>query len=336
MGFDFLDQTPRQVVVDVTAMLEAMRARIEAFAQWEDLARYVVDTAKGPPEAWRAIDRNRLSDMSSELWQKRNWWFDLAKIVPFLNLELMKHAPKNLAALEKSQKFWERPFRWNHKGDPVEGSRKYPSVLAELRKQLAAIQEAAARVSTSGVEPEIVGKFELYDALGDQQTKNSVATTLQKVTRAMTTLGLGAYCYGKVTIVNSTKLHGHSSAFYVKNTDELYVGDMKGQDVRAVCHEIGHRIHTKLNLRSKTKSLYETVQERGIWVSNYAKTDDEENFCEMLSFAAIKDLPDESKDLLKTVVPKIKLATAASVVARSSQILAVAYRYMHEVNCMHD
>lgn len=328
MGFDFLDPTPRHVTVDIPSMLEAMRTRIETFAQWEDLAQYVVDTAKGPPEAWRAIDGKRLSDMSSELWQRRDWWFDLAKIVPFLNLELMKHAPKNLAALEKLQKFWAKPFRWASKGDQVEVSKKYLSVLAELRKQLEALQKAAAHASVSGIEPMAVGKFELYDALGDERTKKAVAAVLQKASRAMTTLGLGAHCHGKVTIVNSSKLHGHSSAFYVKNTDEIYVGDMKGQDVRAVCHEIGHRIHTKLNLRSKTQSLYETVRERGTWVSNYAKTNDEENFCEMLSFAAIGDLPDEGKDLLRTVVPKIKLATAASVVARLGQISAVVDRYM--------
>lgn len=313
MSFDFLDNTPRQVTVNVPAMLREMRARIESFAQWETLAQYVIDTADGPPEAWRAIDHKAMSDMSSELWQLRNWWFDLAKIVPFLSLELMKHAPKNLAAIEKMQKFWAKPFRWNPKPNTVEISKKYLSVLGELRKQLATLQKAAAHATTEGVEPEKVGKFELYDSIGDEQAKARVVTVLQKAARAMTALGLGSYCYGKVTIVNSSKLHAKSSAFYVHNTDEVYVGDMKGQDVRAVCHEIGHRIHTKLNLRNKSVNLYETVKERGTWVSPYARTDAEENFCEMLSFAAVKDLPDEGRDLLRTVVPKIKLATASRV-----------------------
>jgi hypothetical protein len=319
MGYSFQDGTSTTVQVDVPRMLEEFRRRLDEFAQNEDLARHIVDVEKrGDLKALSAVDDREVSTMSSRFWQSRDWFYDLQKIVPFLLLELLKHAPLNAAKLEKALPFWGKPFRWSPKGaNPwLEVSKKYLSVLEGLRDQLELVQGAAAHAEKQGVEPQTVGKFKLFDSFGDPKLVETAVDVLKKASRAMDGIGLGSYCYGNVTLVNSSKIQSHSAAFYVKNTDEIYLSpNLRGQDVRAVCHEIGHRVHTKLHLSSRSKTLYESVKERSLWVTPYAKTDPEENFCEMLSFAAIRDISDDAKDLLRPALPGVKLATARGVTA---------------------
>lgn len=308
------------LVVEVPAMLERFRQLVDAFAQHEGLAEHVIDIEeKRNYEAIRALDRGEMSHITGRFWQSRDWFFALQEFVPHLLLELAKTAPRNRGVLEKSLKFWAKPFRWSPKSanPDAESAKKYLSVVTELRKQLRAAQEAAAHAKTNGKTPRAVGKFDLFDSLGDESTVETATDVLRKATKAMTAIGLGAYCYGPVTLVESSNVIRHSAAFYVKNTDEIFLSpDLEGQDVRALCHEIAHRVHTKLGLSHKSRELYEAVRERGEWASNYAKTDAEENFCEMVSFAAIKKLPDSGKDLLRGALHNIKLASARSVLGR--------------------
>jgi hypothetical protein len=317
-GFTFQDPEIKKVEVQASAFLSQFQDQVNAFAKDEDFAESVLAASKDNAML-QAIDHKRWSSFSSAFWQSRDWWFNLQKIVPFLVLELLKFQPANNDKLAKIQQFWVKPFRWSYKMDPYgETSAKYLSVLKTLRDQLTECQKAAAKMGTEGVSPIIVGKFELYDSLGlDSGSKQKVVDTIKQGTRSMTSLGLGSYCYGKVTILDSAKFASRSSAFYVANTDEMYVSpEMKGQEVRAFCHEVTHRVFHKLNLSSRAASLYDICSDRGLWVTPYAKTNAEENLCEMVSFAAVGKLPKEADDLLRVAVPKIKLANAGQLVRR--------------------
>lgn len=312
-GFSFQDQTVQVVEADVEKLLGEFRRQVEDFAKDEGLAKHVLDIHKrNDNEAIRALDSKKVSTWSSKFWQSRDWHFGFMKVIPLLVMELVKLQPKNRPELEKIFKSWDKTFRWSPKGFNLheEVAKKYLSVLKSLREQLEACQEAATEGKTKGLEPTLVGKFKLYDSLGvDESTKKTVIDTIEKATSSMKSIGLGDYCYGKVTIVDSSKFSSKSAAFYVQNTDEIYLSpNLHGEDVRALCHELAHRAHTKLNLSTKSRELYDVVKDRGTWVTGYAKTNPEENFCEMVSFAAVKRLPEESKELLAVALPKIKLA----------------------------
>lgn len=320
MGYSFQDDSVQMMDTDVGRLLAGFVQGVDDFAADEDFAKHLVAIfASNDNEAIRAIDIRKLSTFSSELWQTRNWYFRLAKVVPNLLLQLMKLGPKNLKELEKAHKFWSKPFKFSPKSmsPSEEVAKKYLAVLKDLRKQLEACQEAAQ--GGSGMEPIKVGKFELYNGVGvDADQLKKAQDVLKDASKAMHNIGLGEYCYGPVTLVNSSKLHDQSAAFYVKNTDEIYLSpDVRaGEDVRALCHEVAHRVHTKRHLKAKAEELYRIVGQNGSWVTSYAKTNPEENFCEMVSFAAMRQLKDPNQEPLKAVVPDIKTASAQSVLMR--------------------
>jgi hypothetical protein len=320
-GFSFQDDSVRKVDVNVSTFLDRFRDEVDVFAKNEAYAEHVLEAAKSRNnDALRALDAKQWNAFSGGFWQSRDWWFRLSEVVPFLIAELLKYQPKNLEKLSKAFKSWTgKPWRWSPSGDTFQTvPEKYLSVLKSLRDQLAECQKAAANVGSEGVASVSVGKFELYDSLGvEDSTKAKVIAALKQATKAMTTLGLGTYCYGKVTIVESFRLASRSAAFYSPNTDEMYVSpEMSGQEVRAVCHEIMHRVSHKLNLSQRAKTLYDFCSDHGLWVTPYAKTNAEENLCEMVSFAAIGKLPKEGEDSLRLAVPKIKLAAVNRLVCR--------------------
>jgi len=316
MGFNFQDDAVHPVDTDVVRLLAAFREHLEVFAKDRDFAQHIVD-APFPSEEYRAIDWNRWSSISSKFWQTRDWFFELSKVVPVLILEVMKRQPKNQVALEKDMKFWAKPFRFNFKGDQVATAAAYLSTIKKLEGQLKDCQEAAR--SNPNVEAVKIGKFLLHDSIGiDEVRMQKAIAAIKSATRAMASIGLGEYCAGNITIVNSSKLISRSAAFYQANTDDIFISpDIQGaDDVRALCHEIGHRVHFKLHLKHQLTTLYEAVRDAGAWVTPYAKTDERENFSEMVAFAAIGKLDDQWKSALQATTNKIKLAYASNVVHR--------------------
>lgn len=304
-GFSFQPDEVEKLQVDSNRLLGEIQQIIEDFGQDEDFAENILEAAKkNDNEALRAIDSKRFNDFSSEFWQTRSWFSKLAAKVPYLVLEVIKlegASPK----LEKIYAFYQKPFRWSYKMDPYkEVSEKYLSTLKLVRDHMKVLQESVSKIGTKGLEPIKVGKFELFG--GDAPKALDV---LKKATKALTSIGLGAFCYGKVTLVDTSKLHGGSAAFYLKNTDEVYLSpEVSGdQDVRALCHEIAHRVHTEKSLKHSSQRLYDAVKDKGSWVTSYAKTNPEENFCEMVSFAAIRKLDEEGSVLLKAALPILKV-----------------------------
>jgi hypothetical protein len=197
-----------------------------------------------------------------------------------------------------------------------ENAKKYLSVLKELRGQLKTLQEAAKHLRGGKPKGTQVGSFTLYDSLGSSDgTLRSAEAVLKTAGQRMTHLGLGEYCYGPVILTDSGSFEANASAFYVRATDEIFMSPNLGaHDVRAFCHEVAHRVYVKLHLDARAEDLYQTVRDKNLWVTGYARTSAEENFCEMVSFAAIGDLPEESRGLLHGCLSSLKLA--GRVVAR--------------------
>jgi hypothetical protein len=320
-GFSFQDPQVEKVQVTVEAYLERFRALLDEFAEQEKLALQILSASN---EELNSLDSKQISTWSSNFWQTRNWHFGLTKVVPLLVLELIKFQPANIQDLFKASKFYAKPFKWSPDGTWETLAKKYLTVLKDLRGQLKACQKAASGIGTQEAKPTVVGKFELFSTVGEEALAKA-ETVLKQATSAMTRIGLGKYCYGKVVVVPTSKLTSRSSAFYVKNTDEIFLSpDVRGgEDIMALCHEVAHRVHETLHLKTHAAILYADTRNQDAWVTAYAKTSPEENFCEMVAFAALGRLSAESKVLLEKNVP-IKLACASAIAAR------VAMRYAHE------
>ncbi len=312
-GFSFQQPLDQTVTVEIEKYLTLFQEAVEDFGKDESFATHVLEAAKsGNNEAIRAIDSKKFSHFSSAFWQTKKWFWSLQKVVPNLVLELTKYEPAS-KPLQKAYTFFAKPWKWSPKGlDPYsEVPTKYLSVLKDLRVALAAAQKAAAEAGKSGLRPVKVGRFELYDGMGagEGAIKNA-QRVLTEATSSMGRIGLDEFCYGKVTIVQSSSFAAKSAAFYVTNTDEIFISpDIGSQDVRAMCHEVAHRVYFKLNLRSQAQELYDAVKDRGVWVTGYAKTDALENFAEMVSFAAVGKLTEEAKPLLQATTRKIRVAS---------------------------
>ena len=316
-SYSFQDLDPQGVKVEIKKYLADLKQVVDDFAEEESFARHILEAAeKNDNETLRAVDRTKFSRWSHAFSQSRDWFWKLQKIIPHLVLEITQHqpSPKTMKVMQKAYTFCAKPWKWNPKGlDPyAEIPAKYLAVLKDLRAFLSAFQEAASRIGDSKARSISVGQFELFDSLGvDEATMERVVQTLKEAESRMKQIGLGEYCYGKVTIVKSSNFERGSAAFYNSNTDEVYVTpDLGGgYDLIALCHELGHRVYFKLSLRHQAEELYQSVRERGIWVTNYAKTNANENFAEMVAYAAVGKLTDEAKPLLQSVTRQIRVAT---------------------------
>lgn len=312
-GFSFQPDQIAKVDVDVKKYLADFQQVVDKFAENEQFARHVLTASKANDhDALEALDRDRISLWSSDFWQTKKWYWALYRVVPPLVLELAKYEPTSKPLL-KAYTFFTKTWKWSPKSMNrwEETATKYLSVLKDLRTYLTAAQAAAASVGKAEVQSLSVGKFDIYDGMGaGAKVLDKAQGVLRDATTAMSRIGLGEFCYGKVTVVESAKFHAGSAAFYVANTDEIYLSpDIGGQDVRATCHEIAHRVYFKLNLRHQSEELYESVKERGLWVTGYAKTNASENFCEMVSFAAIGKLTEDARPLLESVTRQIRVAS---------------------------
>lgn len=303
-GFSF---QPDDVLkpADRYQLLNETQQIIEDFAKDKDFLESVLDAARSNDNgALKTIDSEKFSRIGSAFWQSRNWFFELAQRIPYLVLDVIKlegTSPK----LEKAFAFYQKPFRWAPKLNTYkEVPEKYLATLKLISSHLKLLQEAFAKVETKGLTPIKVDRFELFG--GDSPKAVEV---LKKCSKGLTSVGLGAYCTGKVTLVPASKLQRGAAAFYVKATDEIYLSpEVRGnQDVRVLCHEIAHRVYTDKSLKHSGQRLYDAVSDKGSWVSSYARTSPEENFCEMLSFAAIGELDAEDRALLKAALPSLKI-----------------------------
>ena len=333
-GFSFQDDSVTPMEVNIQDLLAKFNQLVEDFAKDEDVLRHYLDMPSEDLLQRRAQDEYvKEHGLAMKRWSFSagsggNWFWELKKVVPPLVLELLKHTPKNGKALEKVLTFHTK--KWSWKPDFISDQTKqfadkYFPTLKTLRANLQACQDAVASIGSNEAVAIKVGKFELYDGLGvDEKVVGEVKASLVAATKAMSRIGLGAYCYGKVTIVNPQALKSGTAAFYAQATDELYVGIHAGhENVRVVCHELAHRVLVKLNLKSRAQELYAVIKSRNTWVTNYAKTDPVENFAEMVSFAALGKLPEDSTEALKLALPKAKLASLRSYIAEYKAVEAL-------------
>jgi hypothetical protein len=113
---------------------------------------------------------------------------------------------------------------------------------------------------------EAAGCFTLINAGGfSPQQMADVVKVVELASSMIKSKGFGKLCYGTVQVTNTVGRSAQVLAFYVLQTDEMYVrGNLKGKQgpaVSTVIHELGHRLHHKF-LHSKDaeiQSLYKSL-----------------------------------------------------------------------------
>jgi hypothetical protein len=99
------------------------------------------------------------------------------------------------------------------------------------------------------------------------------AEVVEKAEKALTAHGLGKVCYGDVLISKTVNRTKNIAAFYIVNSDEMFVRANTPEDwdtVKTVCHELAHRLEYKF-LSSKTHeiaSLYRQINTHSSFLSD--------------------------------------------------------------------
>lgn len=224
------------------------------------------------------------------------------------------------------------------------------------------------------------GSFKIVNMGGfpDKVMQESVRV-VKEAEQLLKQKGLGKLCYGDVQVTNSIQKSTRLIAFYLVNTDELFLrGNLKGKTgpaVRSVCHELGHRLYKKhmqsnraeiaqiyrILMNKETDRVRALMNDESLWpkpgeeyiegkkkfdvlkvkypkvflkpqgtdganprnwvelplsvwvrnkapdsvshfISKYAQKDPEENFCEMLSFWCLNQLPEDQVNMLKGIL----------------------------------
>jgi hypothetical protein len=119
--------------------------------------------------------------------------------------------------------------------------------------------EAAGTLNTAGC-------FTLVNAGGfSPQQMADVVKVVEKASSLLKAKGFGKVCYGNIQVTNTVGRSSTVLAFYVIQTDELFVrGNLKGKQgpaVSTVIHELGHRLHRKflMSKDDQIKSMYQAL-----------------------------------------------------------------------------
>lgn len=147
---------------------------------------------------------------------------------------------------------------------------RYDEYVKVIGKQIVAARQALAVGVEHGTQaPEAqtkvtAGSFTLINGGGfPVERMQGAARHLEKAEALIRSAGFGQVCYGEAVIGN--KLNGKAgvAAFYLKDSDQLFVrADGREDDVRVIIHELGHRLHRRfLHGRDHIiESAYETTK----------------------------------------------------------------------------
>lgn len=184
--------------------------------------------------------------------------------------------PKTLKAVEVAAKTWRKEVRWPPVSWKIDSHRawieRFESLLktAQRHAQVAAtaIKEGKTHDEEGSTTQVKAGSFTLVNTAGfDTDIMRNVAEVVEDAERKVRAAGFGQVCYGNVIVAN--KLSGKTAvqAFYVNDSDEMFVRadkDSSDDKVRAVIHELGHRLHHVFhkNKTDKIERLYRTTKIR--------------------------------------------------------------------------
>ena len=111
------------------------------------------------------------------------------------------------------------------------------------------------------------GPFTLINAGGfTEKQMEEVKKVVESADRKLKAKGLGKACYGSIQITNTVGRSSRVLAFYMIDTDELFVrGNLRGKTSAAeetILHELGHRIEKKYSDTGKVRTLYNLISKK--------------------------------------------------------------------------
>lgn len=191
--------------------------------------------------------------------------------------------------------------------NPKEEATVYEKSLALYRQHEKWAEEAlrTGKPKTS----EVVGSFRLVNTGGFSESRMKDARgVVERAEVILRARGLGRICYGDILITNDL-LEPNVLAFYLIGSDEMYIrGDLRDhldEVLKTLLHELAHRLHHKFlkHRNSEVQVLYHRVgkearEGKDPYVTWYAKTNERENFAEMVSYWCLDKLCPRHTELL--------------------------------------
>jgi len=184
--------------------------------------------------------------------------------------------PQIRRGVETASRFWSKKkltlrtksMRGGY-GETAEYLEAYLKLCSMIRKQVTDAQLAIVKGKLHA-DPEIaaqhskrVGSFNLINTGGfKDEVMEKAAEVVSKAEKAMQGVGLGKVCYGDILISKTISNKRNIAAFYVVNSDEMFVRANTPTDwdtARVICHELAHRLQFKF-LTSKAQEINEVYR----------------------------------------------------------------------------
>ena len=186
--------------------------------------------------------------------------------------------PANLTKkVQAASKYWTKsrlnaPRRdkrpWTQGFPGIEYPDAYLAQMSVWREHMALARECLAKgvPHGEGTKSKVqAGPFTLVNtgSFPDEVMEN-VKQAVLKAAKALTGVGLGKICYGDILVSKQVKARSNVLAFYLINSDEMFVrADAKATHdiVQTICHELAHRLEHKFmgSPNRAINSLYNTI-----------------------------------------------------------------------------
>jgi hypothetical protein len=186
--------------------------------------------------------------------------------------------PANLTKkVQAASKYWtksrlnaprrdKRPWASGFRG--IEAPAAYLEQMSVWREHMALARECLAKgvPHGEGTKSKVqAGPFTLVNtgSFPDEVMEN-VKQAVLKAAKGLTSVGLGKICYGDILVSKQIKARSNVLAFYIINSDEMFVrADAKATHdiVQTICHELAHRLEHKFmgSPNRAINSLYNTI-----------------------------------------------------------------------------
>jgi len=196
----------------------------------------------------------------------------------FLAILQQLSLPANLTKkVQAASKYWtksrlnaprrdKRPWASAFRG--IEYPDAYLAQMSVWREHMALARECLAKgvPHGEGTKSKVqAGPFTLVNtgSFSDEVMEN-VKQAVLKSANALTKIGLGKVCYGDILVSKQIKSRSNVLAFYLINSDEMFVrADAKATHdiVQTICHELAHRLEHKFmgSPNRDINSLYNTI-----------------------------------------------------------------------------
>lgn len=200
-------------------------------------------------------------------------------------LQQLSLPPPLLKKVQAATKYWSKSDlkfpKAKEKWMPRNGEKvlAYKKLLNEFHSQIDTAELALAKGKAHSEEGSTTkrpaGPFTVINTGGfSDEIVEKAIKSVEVSAKMMQGIGLSKVCYGDVLISNTLTSRTSVAAFYVINSDEMFVRANVSPDhdtVRFICHELAHRWEHKFGSgkRNAIVQLYATLNTKAMFETDY-------------------------------------------------------------------